>query len=121
MTEIKRKSSEKHKKAYIALITLILTVGILAVPMGIAWILVILHCAGCVTVHHPDYMYRGYILAYSSPVIVMFSAIITSWLVVYLLRLRNILWTTLLTLVVAGSVLYATYAASTHLIELAAY
>jgi hypothetical protein len=121
MTEIKQKNSENNSQIDIfdVLSTIVITVCVLAVPaicMGIfAYFYCITECSPSSI--DPALNQLGYNLGGAIPIIGLFSTIIISCFVGYILKMRETFWGTLLTIVITSGVLIAVFMVSMYLQE----
>jgi len=122
MTEIKHKNSEESRRQFFFEIstfgiTVVATLFILCVPIiGLAFLAIspcLLGCAGWST--HSDSVQFGHYLGWAIPVISAAVAIIGSCLVVGILKVRSLVVSTLLTILMTGSVLIVIFLFSMQL------
>lgn len=128
MSEIKQKNSEERRRQFFFEIstfgiTVAATLFILFVPiMGLTLFAIfpcLLGCAGWST--HPNSVQFGHYLGWALPVISAAVAIIGSCLVVGILKVRSLVASTLLTILMTSGVLVAIFMLSLSLQDVGSY
>jgi hypothetical protein len=122
MTEIKQKNSENGSRGSSIFKTFVITVAVLFVPTICMFFSIILYGFARPFPPHPyeaDLLSHAEKIANWLPLAGFFGAIVSSWFVVSVLKMRDKLSAALLAVVMTGSVLFVIYTAGTSLTEAA--